>query len=402
VTAERTSPANFLALLKERERGRLKLYIGSAAGVGKTCRMLDEAHELRSRGIDAVIGFVETHNRADTAARLRDLEVVPRTFVEYRGIRIQEMDLAAVIARRPQVAIVDELAHTNVPGSRHAKRWQDVRQLLDEGISVISAMNVQHLESLNDVLERELGIIVRETVPDWLLAEADDVVYLDLAADDLRRRLTEGKIYDAEKVPSALVNFFTDENLNTLRELALREVAGSVDRARDTTEHRASAISGSAAAPRALERVMVCVPGSARVARRLLRKGTRIAGRLNSDWYCVHVRAPDALRKPSVDTDERAVMASMQLAQQLGADVVTLEAQDISAALAEFARAHRVALAVVGQSRRARSWWQPRRRVADQLVVAAAKRALALDVLVVPFIDDDDAPRGNIDAGGWM
>lgn len=236
--ATREERASFLALVKQRERGKLKLYIGSAAGVGKTYRMLQEAHELRRRRIDVVVGFVETHSRADTDAQIGDIEIVPRRRIEYRNVLLDDMDVDAIIARRPQVAIVDELAHSNVPGARHAKRWEDVRDLLDEGISVISAMNVQHLESLNDIVERELAVTVRETVPDWLVAQADQVVNVDLSAEDLRQRLRDGKIYRSERIESALINFFTDENLSSLRELALREVASSVDRAREGAVRR--------------------------------------------------------------------------------------------------------------------------------------------------------------------
>ncbi|MEQ1693223.1 MAG: histidine kinase, partial [Gemmatimonas sp.] len=267
--------SSFLALVKQRERGKLKLYIGSAAGVGKTYRMLQEAHDLRRRKLDVVIGYVEAHGRADTMALVGDLEVVPRRQVSYRGVDIEEMDVDAVLERRPQVAIVDELAHTNVPGSRHAKRWEDVRFLLDEGINVVSAMNVQHLESLNEVLERELAIVVRETVPDWLVAQADQVVNVDLSAEDLRQRLSDGKIYGMEKVPAALLNFFTDDNLSTLRELALREVASSVDRTRELATRRESP---GAQTARDVDRLMVCLSSDPSLSRALLRKASRIAG----------------------------------------------------------------------------------------------------------------------------
>src|SRR5487761_2769332 len=227
----RQAPAtDFLTLVRQRERGKLKLYIGSAAGVGKTYRMLAEAHQLRARDVDVVIGFIETHGREETAAQVGDLEVIPRRRIEYRHVWLEEMDGDAIVTRNPEVAIVDELAHTNVPGSPRAKRWEDVIWLLDNGISVISAVNVQHLESLNDIVAETLGVIVRETLPDWVVGLADQVVNLDISAEDLRQRLIEGKIYAREKVPAALANFFTAENLSTLRELALREVASSVDR----------------------------------------------------------------------------------------------------------------------------------------------------------------------------
>src|SRR5256886_2919869 len=224
-------PEDFLELVERARRGRLKLYVGFAAGVGKTYRMLQEAHELRRRGVDVVVAFVEPHGRAETEILVDGLEVVPRKRIDYRGVPVEEMDLEAVVGRRPQVVVVDEIPHTNVPGSRNRKRWQDVLALLDAGINVIGALNVQHLESLNALIERVTGVVVRETVPDSFLKQADQVVNLDLAVEDLQERLRFGKIYAPDKIPWALENFFKDQNLATLRELALREVAESLDRA---------------------------------------------------------------------------------------------------------------------------------------------------------------------------
>ena len=368
--------ASFLALVKQRERGKLKLYIGSAAGVGKTYRMLQEAHELRRRKIDIVIGYVETHARAETVAQLGDLEGVPRRRIEYRNVVLEDMDVEAIIARHPQVAIVDELAHSNVPGARHAKRWEDVLDLLEEGISVISAMNVQHLESLNDVVERELAVTVRETVPDWLVAQADQVVNVDLSAEDLRQRLRDGKIYRPEKIESALANFFTDENLSSLRELALREVASSVDRAREGAVRR---VESPSAAPRTVDRLMVCLSSDPPLSRVLLRKASRIAGRLNTDWYCVYVQT-SAERADRIDaTVQRKLVENIQLAQSLGADVVKLTGNDVAAVLAKFAADRGVTLALLGQTRRSR-WYRLRRgSVVERLLEMRA----GLDVLVV-------------------
>jgi two-component system, OmpR family, sensor histidine kinase KdpD len=225
------TPEDFLELVERGKRGRLKLYIGFAAGVGKTYRMLEEAHALRRRGVDIVVGFVETHGRADTVAKVEGLEVVPRRRIEYRGVEIEEMSLNNILERKPAVVIVDELAHTNVPGSRNHKRYQDVVELMDAGINVIGAFNVQHLESLKDIVERVAGVPIRETIPDSFLKQADQVVNLDLTVEDLQERLHAGKIYAADKVPWALEHFFKDQNLQHLRELALREVAESVERA---------------------------------------------------------------------------------------------------------------------------------------------------------------------------
>lgn len=365
----------FADLVRTRDRGRLKLYIGSAAGTGKTYRMLTEAHALRARGVDVVIGFVETHGRSETSAQIGDLEVIPRRRVEYRGVVLEEMDVEAVVARRPQVAIVDELAHTNVPGSARAKRWQDVMALIDEGISVISAVNVQHLESLNDVIQRTLGVTVRETVPDWIVGVADQVVNLDISAEDLRQRLAEGRIYPVDKIEAALASFFTAENLTTLRELALREVANSVDRAREEIASREA----RATDRRTVDRLLVAMSSDAELTATLLRKASRIAGRLNQDWYCVYVQTPaESADRIAADTQRRLV-DNIQRAQALGAEVVKLESDDVAGALLRFARDRGVTLILVGQS--TRSWWGRLRRGSVGRRLAA--NDAGIDVLVV-------------------
>ena len=377
----RTETSEFAELLKSRERGKLKVYIGSAAGVGKTYRMLQEAHDLRRRGMDVVVGFVETHGRADTAAQVLDLEVIPRRQIAYRGVTLEEMDVDVVISRAPEVVIVDELAHTNVPGSRHAKRWQDAELLLDEGISVISAVNVQHLESLNDIIAETLGVTVRETIPDWVVTDADQVVNLDISAEDLRQRLVDGKIYAAEKIPAALANFFTEENLTTLRELALREVASNVDRFRESISR--GEVRRTPQSVRTVDRILVALPSQLTLTEELLRKASRIAGRLNLDWYCVYVQTPDE-RADRIDaTVQRKLVDNIQKAQSMGAEVVKLEGTDIAATLCQFAVEHGVTLIVAGQSRR--SWWEhiTRGSVVDKLV----NNTMDLDVLVVSFDD---------------
>jgi two-component system sensor histidine kinase KdpD len=380
--------SDFLTLVKRQERGKLKLYIGSAAGTGKTYRMINEAHDLRHRGIDVVIAFVETHKRVDTEAQLRDMELVPRQKIEYRGVTLEEMDVDAVIARRPQVAVVDELAHTNVPGARHRKRWEDVMQLLDEGINVISAVNVQHVESLNDVIASTLGVTVRETVPDWVVASADQVVNLDISAEDLRQRLREGKIYTPDKVDAALRNFFTDENLTTLRELALREVAGAVDRSREEIVRRETG-EVPAVAPRTVERVLVAMSSNPPYTAALLRKASRIAGRLNSDWYCVYVQTSDERADRIDSTVQRKLVANIQLAQSMGAEVVKLEGDDVAGAINRFATKKGVTLLIVGQSRRSRFHQLTKGSVVDRLV----NNTDGLDVLVVSF--DPAKPAGD-------
>ena len=396
-----TTGPSFLDIVRQRDRGKLKLYIGSAAGTGKTFRMLQEAHDLRRRGIDVVIGFVEAHGRAETEEQIRDLEVVPRAKIQYRGVTLEEMDVAAVIARRPGIAIVDELAHTNVPGSPNEKRWQDAILLLDEGINVISAVNVQHLESLNDVIQRTLGVTVRETVPDWIVGQADQVVNLDISAEDLQQRLHDGKIYRQEKIQSALANFFTDENLTTLRELALREVASSVDRSREAIVRREEN-GGTVQARRTVDRVMACMSSDPPLSRVLLRKASRIAGRLNTDWYCVYVQTAEE-RPDRIDSSiQRRLVDNIQLAQSMGAEVVKLTGDDVAGALTRFAREHGVTLAIVGETRRSR-WYRLRNgSIVDRLL----ERGPGLDVLVISAIDRADQRRAAVREsesgfGGW-
>jgi two-component system sensor histidine kinase KdpD len=399
--ARTANEPSFLDIVRQRDRGKLKLYIGSAAGTGKTFRMLQEAHDLRRRGVDVVVGFVETHGRAETEEQIGDLDVVPRKQISYRGVTLEEMDVDAVIARRPGIAIVDELAHTNVPGSRNEKRWQDAMLLLDEGINVISAVNVQHLESLNDVIQRTLGVTVRETVPDWIVGQADQVVNLDISAEDLRQRLHEGKIYRQDKIQAALANFFTDENLTTLRELALREVASSVDRSREAIIRREE--NGGTAPPRkTVDRVMACMSSDPPLSRVLLRKASRIAGRLNTDWYCVYVQTADE-RPDRIDASiQRRLVDNIQLAESMGAEVVKLTGEDVAGALSRFAAEHGVTLAVVGETRRSR-WYRLRN---GSLVDRLLAHAPGLDVLVVSAVDRPDQRRAGAkasesDFGRW-
>jgi two-component system sensor histidine kinase KdpD len=347
-TARRPSPQDFLELVERGRRGRLKLYVGFAAGVGKTWRMLEEAHALRRRGVDVVGALIETHGRAETAALIGDLEVIPRKRIEYRGVVVEEMDLAAVLARRPAVAVVDEIPHTNAPGSKNRKRYQDVQDLLAAGINVIGALNVQHLESLNDLIARNTGVTVRETVPDSFVEQADQVVNLDLAVEDLLERLKAGKIYPAEKVEWALEHFFRDQNLSTLRELSLREVAESLD--------RSAALARGVPQPRASGRVMVALSSNPPRALTLLRRGSRMAGRLNTDWFVVYVETPGESAERIDSEAQRHLLANMEKARELGAEVVRLKGTDPVAALLDFAHSHRVSDLIVGRSNEA--WWR--------------------------------------------
>jgi len=376
--AQTRKPEDFLELVERARRGRLKLYVGFAAGVGKTYRMLQEAHDLRRRGVDVVVGFIEPHGRADTSALIEGLDVVARRRIEYRGVVVEEMDLDAVLQRRPTVAVVDEIPHTNVPGSRNRKRYQDVLALLDAGINVIGAINVQHLESLNGLIERATGVTVRETVPDNFLKQADQVVNLDLAVEDLQDRLRSGKIYAPEKIPWALQNFFKDQNLATLRELALREVAESLD--------RAGAAKG-APEVKASGRVMVCLASNPPRAKALLSRGSRLAGRLNTDWFVVYVETPEEAPHLIDSEAQRHLLANIEKAKELGAEVVRLKSGDPAQALLDFARTHGIAHVIVGRS--VQPWW--RQVLRGSILTRLIREGADFDLHVVASTEEERA-----------
>jgi len=344
----RPSPETLLARLKAAERARLRVYIGAAAGVGKTYQMLEDAQQLKRQGVDIAIALVETHSREETEAMIDDLERLPLRRVEYSGVTLHEMDVEAVIARHPAIAIVDELAHTNVPGSKNRKRFEDVLDLLNAGISVITAVNIQHLESLNDAVARTTGVRVRETIPDYFLRRADEVVNIDVSVDTLRTRLRQGRIYGVEKIQQALNNFFRKGNLSALRELALRQVA--TDQAAKAHDYREREGLEQPVIP---EKVMVCI-ASRGGARKLLRAGSRIAGRLASDWYAVYVETPREEAGRIKPEDYAALQESITLAEQLGAKVVKLKGCRVADALIDFARREGITHVVFGQSSRSR------------------------------------------------
>jgi two-component system sensor histidine kinase KdpD len=350
MTGPRPSADALLERIKEQDRARLRIYIGAAPGVGKTYEMLQEAHALRARGLDVVVGFVETYGRKDTETQIKDLEIVPRRSIEYRGATLEEMDTDAVIRRQPQVAVVDELAHSNVPGSRHAKRYEDVIEILDAGIHVMTAVNIQHLETLNDAVARATGVRVRETVPDTFLDRADEIINVDVTVEELRNRLREGKVYRPEKVEQALSNFFRKGNLSTLRELALRAVADEVGEKAAT--YRAREGLEPALIP---ERVMVCMSSNA-LAPRVIRTGARIAGRLGSRWYAVYVETPREQPGRINSHDADALRENIRLSERLGATVVKVKADKPSDGLIAFAQREGVTHVIFGQS--ARSRWE--------------------------------------------
>jgi two-component system sensor histidine kinase KdpD len=335
------------ALLKEvqreeTKRGRLKIFLGYAPGVGKTYTMLNEAHVLKNRGEDVVVGIAETHGRIETEALLKDLEMIPKRRVEYQGIFLEELDLDAILSRRPAVVLVDELAHTNAPESRHPKRYQDVQELLDSGIDVYTTVNIQHFESLNDVVEKITGIRMQETLPDTFLDRADEVQVIDIPFEELSERLREGKVYIPQQAQRAMENFFRRGNLVALRELTLTHAARKMD-----TEllnyMRAKAISGPWPAG---ERLMVCIAPSP-YAKQLLRKGYQIAQEAHAEWYAVYVSTP-ALKEMS-DKDKAYIAGALNLAEELGAKIVTLSGTDVASEILRFAREYNINHIVIGK-----------------------------------------------------
>ncbi len=364
---KRIEPEAFLDLVPQRQKGRLKVYIGAAAGVGKTYRMLEEAHQLRKRGVDVVLGFIEPHRRRETEERIGDLEVIARRNISYRGVMLEEMDVDAIIARKPDIVIVDELAHNNVPGSRHEKRYQDVEEIVSTGINVITAMNIQHVESLNPMMKRITGIDVRETVPDSFLLHADQIVNIDLPVEALRERLREGRIYPHAQIEQALKNFFKPSNLASLRELALREVARSLDRQRLDQE---SLKREGGRRTQVVDRIMVGLSSNAADTGQLLRRASRIAGQLNAEWYAVHIETPSESVKNIGTSDFVALLNNINLASDLGAETVWLKSDDVVKAIIDFARDKGVSKVIVGRTHqpRWRRWLKgdvPARLVSD-------------------------------------
>ncbi len=346
--ATRPSAESLLAKLKQDERPKLRVYIGAAPGVGKTYRMLEDAHQLKRQGVDIVIGIIDTHGREDTATLIGDLERVPMRSIEYRNVVIEEMDLEGVIERKPEVALVDELAHTNIPGSKNRKRYEDVLDLLASGISVITAVNIQHIESLNDAVARSTGVRVRETFPDWFLKRADEVVNVDVSVDTLRTRLRQGKIYGLEKIEQSLNNFFRKGNLSALRELALRQVAQ--DQADKAQDYRQREGLERAVIP---DKIMVAM-ASRGSAKKLLRIGSRIAARLASDWYAVYIETPREEPGRIKPPDYAALQENIRFAENLGAKAVKLKGNNVADELIAFARREGITHVVFGQTARSR------------------------------------------------
>ncbi|MBD1864512.1 MULTISPECIES: sensor protein KdpD [Trichocoleus] len=336
--------------IRPAHRGKHKIFIGMAPGVGKTYRMLEEGHRLRQEGIDVVLGLLETHNRQETAQRAEGLEVVPRQQINCSDIILSEMDTDAVLARQPQLVLIDELAHTNVPGSQREKRYQDVEVVLAAGIDVYSTVNIQHLESLNDLVARITGVVVRERVPDRLLEEADQVVVIDVTPETLEERLKDGKIYALEKVDQSLQNFFQRRNLIALRELALREVADNIEE--DALEQASNGTKADAPFCSIHERVLVCVSTYPN-AIQLIRRGARIAGYMHAPFYCLFVDDPDRFLTKAeslhIETCER-------LCKEFGGEFIRVTNYDKVKAIAQIAKSYYITQIVIGESQR--SLWR--------------------------------------------
>jgi two-component system, OmpR family, sensor histidine kinase KdpD len=369
----RPSPEHFLSLIRQQKRGRLKVYLGFAPGVGKTYEMLQEGQRLKKMEIDVVIAIVESHGRAETAALMAGLEQVQRRQVEYHGVVLEEMDVDAVLNRRPTVALVDELAHTNAPGCRNAKRYQDVEELLNAGIHVITTMNVQHLESLYDQIEGFTGVKVKERVPDYILHQADQVVNVDLPAEDLQERMRAGKVYPPERAALALNNFFTEANLTRLREIALEELALALDQRR---QQKGPEQGGGS------ERIMVCLSSRGPNAHRLLRKTARLADRFHAPWYAIYFETPrESMEKIDAAT-QRNISDQLALAQQLGGISMPFRGETFAKAVVNFVNEYGITHIVLGRSRRPwyRRWFG--QSPLDQLIHAVPE----VDVTVVDTV----------------
>jgi len=347
MSEDRLTPEEALEIFNKQSKGILKIFLGYAPGVGKTFSMLNEANRRLKYGQDIVIGYLENHGREETEEQVGELEILPRRKILYNGVELEELDVTAVLNRKPKTVLIDELAHTNVPGSKNKKRYEDVLEIMESGINVISTMNIQHLESLNDVMFQITGIKVNETIPDKILQKADEVVVVDLTPDALQNRLRRGNVYSMEKVPQALKNFFRKGNLNALRELVLRQAAEEVDEALDTYMKR----EGINDNWHTVERVMVCISPSPN-AKKLIRRGARIANRYKCEWYVVTVNCTNQFVKKMTDAEHKMIHSHIQLAEQLGAEAVELSGKSVSESLAAYANKKHITQIILGQSSR--------------------------------------------------
>jgi len=340
---EKRTAEHFLSLIKKSRKGKFKLYIGMSAGVGKTYRMLQEAHNLLRNGIDVKIGYIETHNRLETAALLEGLPVIPRRKLFYKGKELEELDVQAVINLRPEVVIVDELAHTNIEGSKNEKRWQDVLDILDAGINVISAVNIQHIESLNDEIKNITGVTVNERIPDSVVDHSDEVVNIDLTADELIARLKEGKIYQAEKIATALTNFFQSDHILQLRELALKEVASQVNRKVETEVIKSNTIKH--------ERFLACISSNEKSAKKVIKKTARLASYYHSKWYVLYVQTPNENADKIALNKQRHLINNYKLASELGAEIIKVKSQSIAKEIINQVEEKKITTVCIGKPR---------------------------------------------------
>lgn len=335
------SVEKFLNLIKKSRQGNLKIYLGLSAGVGKSYRMLQEAHELQKNGVDVLIGYIETHGRKDTEELLTGLPVVPRKKIFYKGKEFEEFNIDAVLMRHPEVVIIDELAHTNVPGSRNEKRYQDIEELIYNGINIISAVNIQHIESLNSVVEDITGIEVKERIPDSVIGLADEVVNIDITTDELIKRLHQGKIYKADKIESALKNFFKKDNLLQLRELALREVANAVEKKISNEVSPEDQVKG--------DNILVCIGNDINKNEKIIRRTARIAERFDSHWYVIYVESPG---KPFEQLElklQRHLINNFKLASELGGISEKLTSSDIVEGILNYAKEKNISKIILGK-----------------------------------------------------
>ena len=332
---------HFLDLIQKSRKGKFKVYIGMSAGVGKTFRMLQEAHTLLKNGIDVKIGYIETHNRKETHELLEGLPVIPRRTLFYKGKLLEEMDLQAIINLRPEVVIVDELAHTNIEGSKNEKRWQDVLEILEAGINVISAVNIQHIESLNEDVKRITSVDVQERVPDNVLRLADEVVNIDLTSDELITRLKEGKVYTADKIQKALNNFFKSDQILQLRELALKEVAGQVLRKVENEVPKNSTFRH--------EKLLACISSNDKTAKIVIRKAARLASYYNCKWYVLYVETPKESNDKIALDKQRHLINNFKLATQLGAEVIKIQNANITDAMLKMVEQKNITTVCIGK-----------------------------------------------------
>jgi len=397
---QRPSPDELLMRIKAEEQqqkqGRLSIFLGYAAGVGKTYAML-EAAQQQKKETDLVVAYIETHGRAETEKLLEGLQVIPRKQTDYRGIVITEMDLDAVLARKPRLALVDELAHTNAPGSRHPKRYQDVEELLEAGIDVYTTLNIQHMESVRNTVAQITGVWVRETVPDTIVDRAAEIKLIDLPPDELIKRLKEGKVYITEQIAHAIADFFRKGNLSALREVALRLAAEHVDKQTSTYLHT-HAIQGSWPAA---EHILACIsPGP--LSNRLVRSARRLASQLNADWFAVYVETPDNIRLSSAQQERLA--STLQMAKRLGANVLILQGQSVATTVVEYASAHNITKIVVAKPQRTRLQEILRGSIAAQII----RQSNFIDVYVVsgkgePVRQDQiSKPRSSLNWRGYL